>query len=59
METNRVVGLRDPHYLENGLTDGGEVVKLVRAAFYLQEVSLYSFLLEVDQTPGPQCSWKD
>jgi hypothetical protein len=41
-------------YLENPLTDGGEVVKLyVPAALYPQEDSWYSFLLETESTPGP------
>jgi hypothetical protein len=29
------------------------------AAFYPPEKSWYSFLLEAESTPGPQCGWKD
>jgi hypothetical protein len=29
------------------------------AALYPQEDSWYSFLLEAESTPGPQCGWKD
>jgi hypothetical protein len=35
------------HYLDNRLTDGGEVVSL-----YPQEDSWYSFSLEAESTPG-------
>jgi hypothetical protein len=39
---------RLPHFLNNQLTDGAEVVSLTRRppALYLQEDSWYSFLLE-------------
>jgi hypothetical protein len=49
-ETSRL-----PHFLDNWLTDGGEVVSLRRrpAALYPQEDSWYSFLLEVESTPEP------
>jgi hypothetical protein len=43
------------HFLDNQLTDGGEVVSLTRrpAALYpFQEDSWYSFLLEAESTPG-------
>jgi hypothetical protein len=45
---------RFPHYLDNRLTDGGEVVSLTRppAALYPQVDSWYSFLLEAESTPG-------
>jgi hypothetical protein len=48
-ETSRL-----PHYLDNLLTDGGEV-SFTRppAALYPQEDSWYSFLLEAQSTPGP------
>jgi hypothetical protein len=36
------------HFLDNRLTDGGEVVSLVRRR---QEDSWYSFLLEAESTP--------
>jgi hypothetical protein len=43
-ETSRL-----PHYLDNRLTDGGEVVSLYApAALYPQEDSGYSFLLEAE-----------
>jgi hypothetical protein len=49
-ETSRL-----PHFLDNRLTDGGEVVSFTRrpAAFYPQEDSWYSFLLEAEPTPRP------
>jgi hypothetical protein len=40
--------------LDNRLTDGGKVVRLnAPAAFYPQENSWYSFVLEAESTPGP------
>jgi hypothetical protein len=43
-----------PHFLNNRLTDGGEVVSLTgRPPFTPQEDSWYSFLLDADSTPGP------
>jgi hypothetical protein len=55
-ETSRL-----PHFLDNRLTDGGEVVSLKRrqAAPYPQEDSWYPFLLEAESNPGPQCGWKE
>jgi hypothetical protein len=48
-ETSRL-----PHFLDNRLTDGGEVSLTRRpAALYPQEDSWYSFLLEAE------CGWKD
>jgi hypothetical protein len=46
---------RSPHFLDNRLTDDGEVVSLTRrpAALYSQEDSWYSFLLEAESTPRP------
>jgi hypothetical protein len=45
---------RFPHFLDNRLTDGGEVVSLTRwPPFIFQEDSWYSFLLEAESTPGP------
>jgi hypothetical protein len=42
------------HFLDNRLTDGGEVVGLRhRPPFTLQEDSWYSFLLKAELTPGP------
>jgi hypothetical protein len=49
-ETSRL-----PHFLDNRLTDGGEVEPYALAALYPQEDSWYSFLLEAASTPGPQC----
>jgi hypothetical protein len=44
---------RLPHFLDNRLTDGGEVVSLRRRPpFAPQEDSWYSFLLEAESTPG-------
>jgi hypothetical protein len=47
--------LRLPHFLDNQLTDGGEVVSLMHrpATLYPQEDSWHSFLLEAESTPGP------
>jgi hypothetical protein len=55
-ETSRL-----PHFVDNRLTDGGEVVSLTHrpAALYPQEDSWYSFLLEGEPTSGPQWGWKD
>jgi hypothetical protein len=49
-ETSRL-----PHFIDNRLTDVGEVVSLTRrpAALYTQEDSGYSFLLETESIPGP------
>jgi hypothetical protein len=46
--------LRLPHFLDNRLTDGGEVVRFTcrPAALYPQEDSWYSFLLEAELIPG-------
>jgi hypothetical protein len=42
------------HFLDNRLTDGGEVVSLTRHPHFIpQEDSWYSFLLEAESTPGP------
>jgi hypothetical protein len=43
------------HFLDNWLTDGGEVDSLTRqpAALYPQDDSWYSFLLEAELTQGP------
>jgi hypothetical protein len=44
--------LRVPHYLDNRITDGGEVVSLTRRPpFTPQDDSWYSFLLEAESTP--------
>jgi hypothetical protein len=52
---------RLPHFLDSRVTDGIEIVSLTRrpAALYHQEDSGYSFLLEAESTPGPQCGWKN
>jgi hypothetical protein len=40
-----------PHFLDDRLTDGGEVVSLTRRpSFTPQEDSWYSFLLEAEST---------
>jgi hypothetical protein len=44
---------RLPHFLDNRLTDGGEVVSLTRRPpFAHQEDSWHSFLLEAESTTG-------
>jgi hypothetical protein len=44
---------RLPHFLDNWLMDGGEVVSLMRRPpFTPQADSWYSFLLEAESTPG-------
>jgi hypothetical protein len=49
-----VTGCRGPHFLDNRLTDGGEVISFYApAALYPQEDSCYSFLLEAESIPGP------
>jgi hypothetical protein len=46
--------LRLTHFLDNRLTDGGEVVSLTRRPpFTTREDSWYSFLLRAESTPGP------
>jgi hypothetical protein len=48
-ETSRL-----PHFLENRLTDGGDVVSFTRLPpFTPQEDFRYSFLLEAESIPGP------
>jgi hypothetical protein len=40
--------------------DGGKVVSLTsRPPLPPEKYSRYSFLLEAESTPGPQCGWKD
>jgi hypothetical protein len=48
------VTLRLPHFLDNRLADGGEVVSLTRrpAVLYLQEHSWSSFLLDAESAQG-------
>jgi hypothetical protein len=51
---------RLPHFLENRLTGGGEVVSLTRRPpFTPQDGSWYSFLLVAEFTPGPYWDLKD
>jgi hypothetical protein len=48
-ETSRI-----PHFLDNRLTDGDEVVRPKRLPpFTPQEDSWYSFQLEAESIPGP------
>jgi hypothetical protein len=43
-----------PHFLDNRLTDGGEVFSLThRPPLIPREDSWYSYLLEAESTPGP------
>jgi hypothetical protein len=54
MGTYKVVRRRGSHsFLDNRLTDGGEVSLTRPPALYPQEYSWYSFLLEAESTPGP------
>jgi hypothetical protein len=54
MEAHMFVRYRGPHFLDNQLTDGSEVVSLTRrpTALYPQEDSWYSFLSEAESTLG-------
>jgi hypothetical protein len=50
---------RLPHFLDNRLTDGGEVVSLTRRPpFIPQEDSWYSFLLEAESNRGHSAAGK-
>jgi hypothetical protein len=56
--------LRDveaPTFSDIRLIDGGKVVSPTRRLLFTPppEDSWYSFLLEAESTPGPQCGWKD
>jgi hypothetical protein len=43
-----------PHFLNNLLIDGNEIVSLTRRpSFTTEEYSWYGFLLEAESTPGP------
>jgi hypothetical protein len=43
-----------PHFLDNPITDGGDVGSLTRwPSFTPQEDSWYSYLLEAESTPWP------
>jgi hypothetical protein len=45
---------RFPHFLDNRLTDGSEVVSpTCRPHFHPQENSWYSYLLQDELIPGP------
>jgi hypothetical protein len=49
-----------PTFSDIRLTDGGKVVSPTRRPLFTpQEDSWYSFLLEAESTPRPQCGWKD
>jgi hypothetical protein len=50
---------RLPHFLDNQLTDGGEVVSLTHQLPFPQEDSWYSFLLQAELNSHSWCSWKD
>jgi hypothetical protein len=54
----------DMSYLVNRLKDGGKVVNLTRRPRFTPQEnylinSWYSFLLEAESTPRPQCGRKD
>jgi hypothetical protein len=53
--------LRLPHFLDNRLTYGSEVVSLMRwpVAHYPQENCWYSYLFEAEWTQGPLCGGED
>jgi hypothetical protein len=59
----RPLGFREveaPTFSDIQLIDGSKVVSPMRQPLFTpQEYSWYSFLLEAESTPGPQCSWKD
>jgi hypothetical protein len=48
--------------VDSRLRDGGKVVSLTRRPSFTppppQEDIWYSFLLDTESTPGPQCGWK-
>jgi hypothetical protein len=46
-----------PHFLDNRLTVGSEVVGLTRRPLFIpQNDPWYSFLLEAESTPGPSAA---
>jgi hypothetical protein len=49
------------HFLDNRLTDGGEVVSLTSRSSFTppQEGLWYSFLLGAESTPRPYRGWKE
>jgi hypothetical protein len=52
--TVTVIGhARLPRFLDNRVTDGGDVSLTRRPHFNPQEYSWYSFLLKIESTPGP------
>jgi hypothetical protein len=52
-----------PHFLDNRLTDGGENASPMRRQRIPppppRKTFRYSYLLEAESTPRPQCDWKD
>jgi hypothetical protein len=42
-----------PHFLDNRLTDGAEVISITRRPHFTQEDTWYSFMLEAESTRGP------
>ena len=51
--------LRFPDFMTTA-QDGGKVVSLMhRPPLPPRKYTWYSFLLEAELTPGPQCDWKD
>jgi hypothetical protein len=44
---------RIPHFIDNQLTDGGEIFSLMYQPNTPKEDSCYSILLEAESTPGP------
>jgi hypothetical protein len=54
-ETSRL-----PHFLDNRLTDGGEVVSLTRRPpFTPRKIPGTQLCYRLNRSPGPCCGWKD
>jgi hypothetical protein len=51
--------LRIPHFLDNRLKDGGEVISLTRWQRFTPRNIPDTHLLDAESTPGTQCGWKD
>jgi hypothetical protein len=50
---------RLPHFLDNRLSDGGEIVRLTRRPPFTPRKIAGADLLDAESTPGPECGWKD
>jgi predicted metal-dependent RNase len=58
-EAHRVLRRLGSYIFKTQLRDGGVVRLTHQPRFTPQEVSWYSFLLETESTPRPECSWKE